>query len=331
MTAFRVFSSTDSSAPVLTGQAGSLVNLLDAVLVDGYGAGPSAKAPAGWTREFSDTNKRVYRNDPVSGTGYRVRIDDTASVGNARYAWARAYESMSDIDTGANPVPTVAQRANGSMWVKSSALSSAARPWVIVANDKTAYCFFDAAPLGIADSAVFWFGDIRSNRPGDGHAFFMSVPQPTSFDGSPNSTPYTQFDGPGLSSTLSAFDDAAATGVLARAYGGAVGAVMAAPTRSDMVSGGRHGGGGIAYPDPVSGGLLFSPVHIREPAPYTVRGRAAGLYCPQHARPLTDGSTLLVATDEGAVTVYAKSFKSTYQASNASYNCQVLIDLTTEY
>ena len=34
VTAFRVFSSSDSSAPVLTGQAGSLVNLLDAVLVE---------------------------------------------------------------------------------------------------------------------------------------------------------------------------------------------------------------------------------------------------------------------------------------------------------
>ena len=38
----RVYKSTDGSAPVLTGQAGSLTTLLDAVLVNGYGAATAA-------------------------------------------------------------------------------------------------------------------------------------------------------------------------------------------------------------------------------------------------------------------------------------------------
>ncbi|MGE3907973.1 MAG: hypothetical protein AB7K36_01385, partial [Chloroflexota bacterium] len=58
MTTTRIYRSTDSGAPVLTGQAGSLLNLLDKCLVDGYGS----KAAAGWSRPYTGTNKTAYRN-----------------------------------------------------------------------------------------------------------------------------------------------------------------------------------------------------------------------------------------------------------------------------
>lgn len=329
MSAFRVFASTDSGAPVLSGQSGALTNLLDAVLVDGYGSGPSAKVAAGWTREFSGTNKRAYRNDPVSGTGYRLRVDDSTTLGNARYALVRAYDTMSDVDTGGNAVPTTTQRTDGSLWPKSNVLSSAARPWVIVANEKTAYCFFDVEARGIGDSCIFWFGELQSNKPGDSHAFFVNVTTLTAYTGS-ISDALSQFDGGLIGSAIGSFGEGVATGVLARSHSGAAGAVFASPTRSDMINGSRPGSGGFTYPDPVSGGLLHAPVHVREAAAYTVRGRAPGLVCPQHARPLSDGSTTTIITDNGPVTVYVKSFRTLYQ-SNSSYNGQLLIDLTTDY
>jgi hypothetical protein len=47
----RIYRSTDGSAPVLTGQAGKLTDLLDAILVNGYGS----KTAAGWT-----INQRIW-------------------------------------------------------------------------------------------------------------------------------------------------------------------------------------------------------------------------------------------------------------------------------
>ena len=42
MTAPTIYRSTDASAPVLTGEVGKLVDLLDACLVNGYGAKSAA-------------------------------------------------------------------------------------------------------------------------------------------------------------------------------------------------------------------------------------------------------------------------------------------------
>ena len=224
MTALRVFSSTDSGAPVLSGQVGALVNVLDAVLVDGYGAGPSATAPAGWTREFSAAHKRVYRGDVASGSGYYLRVDDAAAVGNARHAWLRGYEMMSAIDAGTNPVPTIAQLAEGALWKKSITLDATARAWVIVANDKTAYVFFDCAGLGIANAAPFGFGDILSHKPGDNHTFFLSCGSDQSYTGSAASVHGTMFRGNSVVASVGALGDTnGPIGAIARSYSGLVG------------------------------------------------------------------------------------------------------------
>ena len=52
-----IFKSTDSGAPVLDGQAGSLVTLLDACLVTGYGS----KTALGWAKAFTASSRGVYR------------------------------------------------------------------------------------------------------------------------------------------------------------------------------------------------------------------------------------------------------------------------------
>ena len=73
-----VYLSTDASAPTLDGNVGSLITVLDAVLVNGYGA----KAAAGWTKAFSGTNKAAYRNSPSTGTGLFWRIQDDGPLGS---------------------------------------------------------------------------------------------------------------------------------------------------------------------------------------------------------------------------------------------------------
>lgn len=172
------YSSTDASAPVLSGQAGALATLLDALLVDGYGTGLTAKAPLGWTREFTASNKRVYRNNPVSGTGYLCRVDDSP----AQYAWMRGYETMSDIDTGTNLVPTVIQKANGLLWQKSNSASSSARSWWAIGNERCLYLFVDYTAGGTPDHQVpFFLGDIQSIKPNDQHCFCISNNTLTSY------------------------------------------------------------------------------------------------------------------------------------------------------
>lgn len=176
-----VYESTDPGAPQLTGQVGSLVALLDAVLVDGYGVGASRKNGAGWTREFSALNVRAYRGSLVSGSGYFLRIDDSATVGNARHGFARGYQSMTSASSGNNPVPASTQKANGVLLPKSITLDGTSRRWRVVANERFIYLFVDTRNAG---SFFSWFaGDCISYKPGDMHGFVIACVDPQEWNG----------------------------------------------------------------------------------------------------------------------------------------------------
>lgn len=135
--AFTIYRSTDASAPVLTGQVGTLVSLLDACLVTGYGS----QLGAGWTKPFTGTNKAAFRQ--AGDCQHYLRIqDDGPGAGGAREARITGYESMSDVDTGTNPYPTAAQGVGGIAMVvcrKSSTADGVARPWIVVADQFTFY------------------------------------------------------------------------------------------------------------------------------------------------------------------------------------------------
>lgn len=330
MTAFRVFSSADAGAPALSGQAGALVAVLDAVLVDGYGTGPSAKAPAGWSRVFSATNKRVYRGESVAGTGYYLRVDDTASVGNARHAWLRAYYTMSDIDTGTEPVPTVAQAANGSLYQKSSTADATARAWVIVANDKTCYLFVAVSGLAATEMSPYAFGDAISHKPGDNHAFFLSFNGMTAYTGALSDTHGSMWRGASATSAIGATWGIGPGMYFARAASGAVGPEVAGCVQQDAWATTPYGTTGIPYPDPVSGGLLWGPAHARDSAANRVRGKFPGVIVPLHDRALTDMSTLTDLEGGDGIDAYVKSFRGSSLLTTTSAG-QILFDLTTSY
>src|SRR5574337_1555206 len=96
----NVYRSSDASAPVLTGQAGSLITVLDACLISGYGS----KSPAGWVKPYSGTNLAAYR--AATGNQFYFRVDDSGTV-EARIS---GYETMSDVNTGTGQFPTTADR-----------------------------------------------------------------------------------------------------------------------------------------------------------------------------------------------------------------------------
>ena len=248
--AIKVFHSGQAGAPSLQGQNGSLITVLDAVLVNGYNTvsvsdivrsggtatvttadnhglstGDSAtimgaeqadynidavvsvvdathftytvanspvtpatgtitvkRSPAGFTKEFSATNKAAYRSNDTSGSRpYLQIIDDGSTTGAAREAKTRGYLTMTDVDTGGEPFPTLGQYANGLMTYKSNAINTGARPWVLVTDGKTVYfqACMDQAPASMQASGgwLWWmaFGDIISSRPNDPYTAFLAA------------------------------------------------------------------------------------------------------------------------------------------------------------
>jgi hypothetical protein len=150
-----VYKSTDASAPVLSGTVGSFIGVLDACLVNGYGA----KAAAGWTKEYTGTNLAAYRmGSGGSAVRMYLRVDDTGTTS----ARVRGFVSMTDVNTGVEPFPTDAQISGGGYAWKSTSADSTARPWVLIATptafyflqwcNQTVFGTFDLAPGALSSS-----------------------------------------------------------------------------------------------------------------------------------------------------------------------------------
>lgn len=277
MTTTRVYRSSDTSAPVLTGQVGSFKDLLKKVLYGNgsgvaYGAGPTEKTAAGWALAFESGNKLVLRNAlGAGGTGFYLRIDDGGgTAAGAREAMMVAYVSMSDIDTGTNPAPTTGQMATGTSVRKSETLDATARPWVIVADELGWWAHIQANPTLAYMDGLYGAGDLDSYIPGDtyrfyvvGRALYNTVAGATYF-GFPANV-YS------ASSNVSCW--------IGRSYtqlGNAIGVSFMVPglTSAQIIG----GGAGMADPSPGSLERFFVPCIAAENS--TLRGRFRGLYAP---------------------------------------------------
>jgi len=154
----------DTSAPVLDGSVGSLITVLQACLVDGYGA----KSPAGWTKPLSDTGRAAFVNNTTDGgTGCYVYVDDNApSAEGARSASIRTYTTMSDIDTGT-------YGTNEAWFRKSNTEDSTARPWILWADGLTFYLYVsDTGDSGIFRGRMAGAGDYACYDATNAYRFF---------------------------------------------------------------------------------------------------------------------------------------------------------------
>ena len=110
---FTIYKSSDSGAPVLNGLTGSLLEVLDACLVTGYGS----QITAGWTKPLPNTASYGCFQNP-SGSGLYAFVEDMGS-GSAAGAEARiqGWDSITSMEagiaTGSNQFPTFAQLAIG--------------------------------------------------------------------------------------------------------------------------------------------------------------------------------------------------------------------------
>lgn len=317
-----VYQSSDPGAPALTGQADSLIALLDAILINGYGLGEQAKLSLGWVREFQAVGKRVYRNSVLTGSGYRVRIDDS----NAQYALLRGYESMSNIDTGVGPLPTVAQWANGLCWPKSATANGTARAWFAIGTERCFYLFINHTGAANQFSTHF-AGDIVSYVPDDQHCFAVSSTAMSSYStgfGTNRNLCTTNLD-------ISAIDPSASSAAM---YVGrnALGDVGAKPLGSfaPLYRGFSYYAWGAAqtsypWPAPANRGVLGFPGLLME-APRLFRGQYPGLLAP--CADLAYGDANLVPGQA----MVSKRFSATAStASGASEVGEVIFDLGSEW
>lgn len=154
----RYYLSTDPSAPTLAyNVAGSMIGVLDACLVNGYGS----RTAAGWTKPYSGTNLAVYRQG--AGPMRYLDVSDTGT-GSSSFATVRGYESMSGTGTGTDPFPTVVQAATP-QWYKGYTTNTTA--WVVVADEKAFYLYILTS--GGFTSLVF-FGEPNTIDPADAFA-----------------------------------------------------------------------------------------------------------------------------------------------------------------
>ncbi|MBG4448724.1 hypothetical protein I4948_05560 [Pseudomonas aeruginosa] len=357
--AIKVYRSNDIGAPALTGQIGSMITFLDAVLVNGYNSlsvtsltrsgttatavlsgnhglqtGDSAtvagatqteyngefvvtvvngttftydvagspatpatpatgtitakRASAGFAKVFAGTNKAVYRaNDLTSDRHYLRILDDGGSTGGTREARATAYEAMTDVDTGTNRYPSIAQNSDGYYWMKSSTTNTVARAWLLITDGKIFYLHVDYSgtdTLGLTNTGTFYsmaFGDILSYKAGDAYKTILTGGTTSNSTSSPTSglaVGQTSINSVGsFSSCISIARDYTAAvgtrfvGICAGLFNNTIGATAA-----------------MSYPHLIDNGFYMTPIMVSQGTPALLRGRLPGCYEGMHARALSN-------------------------------------------
>ena len=276
-----IFRSSDGSAPVLTGAVGSLTALLNACLVVGYGA----KAALGWTRPYHDAanNTSVFRQG--AGPQHYLRVNDNGpGAGTAKEARAVGYEVMTDVNTGTGPFPTAVQMATGLFIRKSVTADATARSWILIGTSKVFYLFVYTGDVANRAFSV-GFGSAYSIVPTDNYATFLA-------GRSTENSAVAAYDRLcGMSSTVTT---AVTANYMARAYTG-VGSSITLAKWGDYFQAAQTAAGstgGIAYPSPIDGSLVITPINYGGAADGLYRGVLPGLWNPMHVEAFADGDTL---------------------------------------
>lgn len=261
-------------------------------IADGTATGTitAKRAPAGWTKLFSGTNKAVYARSAPEANAMVLRIDDTPT----QYPTVIMYESMTDVDTGTAPTPTT-----GSLYFgKSSAASSADRPWRLFADPR--FFSLHGKSDGAAWYAGLYFGDLVAFNSTDRYATYLNA-HPTA-----TSTNSAQIPASGYQ----------AGGYLARPYSQAGSAVSAAQASHNFAN--TSLSTGMPFPNPCTGALHIAPVDIWDYASnYVVRGYKPGAYCPIHLSPGSGGVQDGLVTKAPLISSYREFLAQATYATSA--------------
>lgn len=270
----REYYSSDPEAPVLSGEAGTLVNLLKKCLVDGYGdQGQGTWKPGlGWEGVYSgDYAKAAFRSTAEAGTKLWLYVNDNGGLaGGTKDAHVRGWEGMTGLDANGDPVSgegpfplLTGQLPSGNslglVWNKSIAASSAVRSWALIGDE----CAFWLGMWNGYTSETdrlgwYFFGDIVSFRADD--AFHCAVIGGVT----ENTSSWSYSNGLGLvKETMANLNFTGTTGhYLARGVtqvGGCVGFSGFGVTGSSAFANSAG-----QYPSPADGGLALFPPLVGE-------------------------------------------------------------------
>lgn len=309
----RLYQSTDASAPTLTGQAGSLTTLLDAVLVNGYGSQPAA----GWSIAQTTTNKRGYQQATggnSGATGCSLWVDDSAPT-TAKEARVTGFETMTGLGTGTGQFPTGAQlnigtTPNGAVIIRKSTTADAtARAWRAIANGHAIYLSVDTGDItNPTASFPFFFGDFFSYHASDTFAISLQGRASENNANGQNESFYMgRSSGPTPAAVGGQYVDRSWTGVggsvpIDKIYfyapqlgggGGAISINNLPNVNATMGPGFNETASVYAYPNPADGSLSLSPFWIFHNN--TIRGYMPGLWVPLHNLPLNHLDTFTVS------------------------------------
>lgn len=298
MAAPTEYRSTDSSAPVLSGQVNTLIPLLDAILVNGYGA----KAAAGWTKPYSGSSLAAYQN---ASLGALLRVDDSLAQ-MARVVGYQTLTSITPPSSGEYPpsFPTEAQFSGGLYVRKSTTADSTARPWVCFATDTTFYLFIKGNETTFAASggdSNLAFGELAVDQcglRGDPYRSFLIAASVSSTSETAQNVARTNLANINGNSFTGHYLAQASTqvgnqGVAFGKFGGHVYQLQAVSGNATNCA---------TYPEPVTGGLIIGQITAREAS--TVRGVLPGLWSIAHA--YTNFTTF--DTFDGTGDISAKDF-----------------------
>lgn len=275
-----VYRHNDASAPSLTGQVGSLSALLLACLVNGYGS----KIAAGWTNPYNGTNQAVFR--PGTGVQHYFAINDNAPVA-ANYAELQGFETMTAWATGTGPFPVTA--GTSCAILKSSTADTTARPWVVIADDRSCYFFadFSHTPTQYSGGTVPTYSGIGF---GEFYSLMTTTDSYRSFVmGRVSESATTATSNDFMASLQNLVSQTLGGHYTPRNYTG-IGSAVASGKWGDMTRGGMNVGGtgynamgvaGLAVPDTVTGAIHLVPIHWSDSS--GLRGRMRGFFQLCHA------------------------------------------------
>jgi len=291
--AFTIYNSSDSGAPTLNGNAGSLLTVLDAVLVTGYGA----KTAAGWWKPFPNTSSYGMYMQGTGSSTCSLFVYDNASGSVGAEAQLTGWDSITAIDngkvTGSNQFPTVAQVGPGSGSVtvrKSTTSDSTARAWYIFADSHSMYGFIQALDADRGYRA-FMFGDYYSIRSGSVETNRCIIMGRNV--GSSSTVAGDRLDVLGAS-LLTGVNGCYA----AHLYSG-LGTSSLLNKHGDGIKGSTTAlNGNVPFLNPQDNGFYISPIWLADSSTGIVRGRMRGFYQICHATTsLVDAQTFTSSAD----------------------------------
>lgn len=292
---FTIYQSIDAGAPILSGATGSVVNLLNSILVTGYGDKPKA----GWIVDYTSSipSGSTFRPPSGSSNAFYLSVTDRNDYGGAGMASAIVcgLENATSFNTGSARFPTSALHADpyGLTLCKNIDGPTAGvagmfqpRPWVCFADAYTFYLFVKSAHTTAGYGLIYYslfFGDFYSFKQGDlNNCLIVAGAQNQSFTAGANHQDTSTLIYKGCPGHFAV-----------KSYGGGLGCVNIGKfgTNSFAWSNGEL----ILYGDtltevnPENNSYFMSPVFVTEPTASCIRGKFRGMYYIAANNSIVDG------------------------------------------